>query len=149
MAAYAFLPEICPQITYDNTCKHGCLLASKEGAFDMNKVNNHIDYVEFPAKSVEELGKVKDFLSAVFGWSYTMYGDDYADTADSGTSSGINAEDPTPTPLVVIYAADLQATYDMVNTAGGTITKEIFDFPCGKRFHFQDPAGNHLAVWSE
>ena len=35
----------------------------------MSKINNHIDYVEFPAKSVEELGKVKDFLSAVFGWS--------------------------------------------------------------------------------
>jgi predicted enzyme related to lactoylglutathione lyase len=33
--------------------------------------------------------------------------------------------------------------------AGGTITVPIFAFPGGRRFHFQDPAGNELAVWSE
>ena len=43
----------------------------------MSRVNNHIDYVEFPAKNVEELGKVKEFFGEVFGWSYTMYGDEW------------------------------------------------------------------------
>lgn len=28
-------------------------------------------------------------------------------------------------------------------------TREVFEFPGGKRFHFQDPAGNELAAWSE
>ena len=116
---------------------------------DMGRVNNHIDYVEFPAKDIGELEKVKEFFGEVFDWSYTMYGDDYADTSDSGMGSGINAENPTPTPLTVIYVSDLQEAYNKVKIAGGTITKEIFDFPGGTRFHFQDPAGNNLAAWSE
>jgi predicted enzyme related to lactoylglutathione lyase len=33
--------------------------------------------------------------------------------------------------------------------AGGKITREIFAFPGGRRFHFKDPAGNELAVWSD
>jgi predicted enzyme related to lactoylglutathione lyase len=36
-----------------------------------------------------------------------------------------------------------------VTGAGGTITKPIFAFPGGRRFHFTDPSGNELAVWSE
>ncbi|RVD56198.1 VOC family protein, partial [Mesorhizobium sp. M8A.F.Ca.ET.023.02.2.1] len=35
-----------------------------------------------------------------------------------------------------------------VESAGGTIVKPIFPFPGGRRFHFVDPAGNELAVWS-
>ncbi|VAW15709.1 Glyoxalase family protein [hydrothermal vent metagenome] len=26
--------------------------------------------------------------------------------------------------------------------------KEIFSFPGGRRFHFREPGGNELAVWS-
>jgi predicted enzyme related to lactoylglutathione lyase len=33
--------------------------------------------------------------------------------------------------------------------AGGKISKAIFSFPGGSRFHFTDPNGNELAVWSE
>ena len=49
----------------------------------------------------------------------------------------------------MIYAADLIAVEAKVRTAGGTIVKEAFDFPGGRRFHFADPNGNVLAVWSE
>jgi hypothetical protein len=31
----------------------------------------------------------------------------------------------------------------------GRIVKEPFSFPGGRRFHFSDPSGNELAVWSE
>jgi len=27
--------------------------------------------------------------------------------------------------------------------------KPIFSFPGGRRFHFTDPAGNELAIWSD
>ncbi|MBP6038429.1 MAG: VOC family protein [Candidatus Saccharimonas sp.] len=110
---------------------------------------NRIDYIEFPAKSIETLNKTRDFFKSVFGWSYAMYGDDFADTADSGIFSGVNAENPAPATLAIIHVADLQATYDKVKTGGGIITREVFEFPGGKRFHFQDPAGNELAAWSE
>jgi predicted enzyme related to lactoylglutathione lyase len=33
--------------------------------------------------------------------------------------------------------------------ARGSITKDIFSFPGGKRFHFVDPSENELAVWSD
>ena len=78
-----------------------------------------------------------------------MYGDDYADTDGSGVYSGINAENPTPTPLVIVYVMNLQQAYSKVKAAGGSITKEIFDFPGGKRFHFTDSSGNQLAIWSD
>jgi len=33
---------------------------------DMGRVNNHIDYVEFPAKDIGELEKIKEFFGEVF-----------------------------------------------------------------------------------
>ncbi len=114
-----------------------------------NTQPNKIDYVEFPAKNIEALNKTRDFFHDVFGWNYAMYGDDFADTADSGTFSGVNSENPAPATLAIVHVADLRLTYDKVKASGGVITREIFEFPGGKRFHFQDPAGNELAAWSE
>ena len=42
-----------------------------------------------------------------------------------------------------------EAMQAKVEAAGGVIVKPIFAFPGGRRFHFRDPAGNELAVWSE
>jgi predicted enzyme related to lactoylglutathione lyase len=36
-----------------------------------------------------------------------------------------------------------------IGAAGGRIIRPIFSFPGGRRFHFTDPSGNELAVWSE
>ncbi len=49
----------------------------------------------------------------------------------------------------MIYAHDLEAAELAVQKAGAKISKEIFSFPGGRRFHFIDPNGNELAVWSE
>jgi predicted enzyme related to lactoylglutathione lyase len=38
--------------------------------------------------------------------------------------------------------------YAAVKSAGGKVVKEPFAFPGGRRFHFEDPSGNELAVWS-
>jgi predicted enzyme related to lactoylglutathione lyase len=35
------------------------------------------------------------------------------------------------------------------NLDGGTLAKDIFSFPGGRRFHFTDPNGNELAAWSD
>jgi predicted enzyme related to lactoylglutathione lyase len=50
---------------------------------------------------------------------------------------------------VVIYATDLAAMEAEVVAAGGIIVKPAFSFPGGRRFHFTDPSGNELSVWSE
>ena len=110
-----------------------------------------IDFVEFPADTVAHLEEAKTFYAAVFGWSYKDWGDDYSDTRDSGLGSGINAdpEHKPKHPLVVIYAANISSARDKVIAAKGRITRDIFAFPGGRRFHFEDPAGNELAVWCD
>jgi len=49
--------------------------------------------------------------------------------------------------LVVLYHQELESVMVKIKKAGGLITKEIFSFPGGKRFQFEDPSGNELAVW--
>ena len=114
-------------------------------------VSNHIDFLELPARSVGELARTKAFFAAVFGWSFQDYGPDYADITNAGLGSGINAdaEHRPAHALAVVYTAELEAARARVVEAGGTITRDIFAFPGGRRFHFQDPAGNELAVWSD
>ena len=108
--------------------------------------DTRIDYIEFPGR---ELEGVKDFYRAAFGWKFTDYGPDYTSFEDGRLSGGFAKDAAIPSALVVIYAADLERALQRVRAAGATITREIFSFPGGRRFHFRDPAGNELAVWSE
>lgn len=108
-----------------------------------------IDYVEFPTTN---LPAVKQFYANAFGWSFQDYGPTYsAIEPAAGLDGGFDAstENPLAKPLVILYASDLEAMEAKVKAAGGTITVPIFSFPGGRRFHFQDPSGNELAVWSE
>ena len=49
----------------------------------------------------------------------------------------------------MVRVDDLEAAFDAVTKAGGVIAKPIFSFPGGRRFHFIDPSGSELAVWSD
>ena len=113
--------------------------------------NNRIDFIELPVNTKADLTRAKAFYSGVFGWSYQDWGDDYADSRDSGIGSGLNAEADhrSSAPLVVIYADGLEALRTKVVAAHGVIKRDIFAFPGGRRFHFKDPAGNELAAWSD
>ena len=106
-----------------------------------------IDYVEFPAG---DLPATKAFYREAFGWTFTDYGPAYA-AFDEGIDGGFNADaaEQSRTPLVILYADDLEAMEAKVRAAGGEITRPPYDFPGGRRFHFRDPSGNELAVWTE
>jgi uncharacterized protein len=109
--------------------------------------DNRIDYIELP---VDAVGAAKKFYGQVFGWRFTDFGPDYASFDDGRLTGGFNADASQKLPpLIVIYARDLVASRDAVMKAGGRIRDDIFDFPGGRRFHFFDPAGNVLAVWSD
>ena len=110
--------------------------------------DRRIDYIEFPAS---DLPATKLFYTDVFGWSFQDYGPDYTSFQDGRLSGGFQKEQSVKTggPLVVIYAKDLEGVVSKVQSAGGTIVKPIFTFPGGRRFHFSDPNGNELAVWSD
>lgn len=111
--------------------------------------DNTITYLEFAAADREQLHAAQQFYGAVFGWQYQSWGDDYLDTGASGVGSGLCVNETVTPPLAVIYCAQLEAAYNAVIAAGGDIVQEIFSFPGGRRFHFRDPAGNILAVWSD
>jgi predicted enzyme related to lactoylglutathione lyase len=110
--------------------------------------DRRIDYVEFQTSDIE---RSKAFYSFVFGWSFTDFGPDYTSFEDGRLTGGFsNADAVEPGgPLIVIYAVDLSATEVAVREHGGSIVKGIFSFPGGERFHFADPTGNILAVWSD
>jgi len=110
--------------------------------------DRRIDYIEFSVTSVAE---AKRFYGAAFGWTFEDYGPEYASFADGRLSGGFQtaAKVRTGGPLVVIYAIDLESQERRVQQAGGTIVRPIFSFPGGRRFHFSDPSGNELAVWSD
>jgi predicted enzyme related to lactoylglutathione lyase len=117
---------------------------------DMNQSEHdrRIDYIEFP---VADVTVAKRFYGSVFGWTFTDYGPSYTSFADGRLSGGFRGEATVEPggPLIVIYATDLEAVASAVVAAGGKITQPAFDFPGGRRFHFRDPCGHELAVWSD
>jgi predicted enzyme related to lactoylglutathione lyase len=85
--------------------------------------DRRVDYIEFLSTNIEE---TKRFYSRVFGWEFTDYGPDYTSFTDGRLGGGFS-----------------------VASEVGQIVRQVFEFPGGRRFHFTDPSGNELAVWSD
>lgn len=114
----------------------------------MDTPNSHINYVEFKAHDLE---RIKQFYHQAFGWTFTDYGPNYVAFADSGIEGGFEKTDEpiVNSVLVVLHHDNLESILQTVIAAGGSISKEVFSFPGGRRFQFLDPSGNELAVWCE
>ncbi len=115
----------------------------------MTHQHHTIDYIEF---TVLDLAEAKRFYGTAFGWTFQDYGPTYAgiQRPGGGEVGGLSQAPKVERggPLVVLYSTDLEASLEAVRNAGGRLVKEIFAFPGGRRFHFLDPSGNELAVWS-
>ena len=116
----------------------------------MNK-HEKINYVEYPAKDIEA---TKRFFTTAFGWAFVDYGPDYSAFSNQGLDGGffrskLKSTSESGAALIVFFSENLEATEAKVKKAGGVISKEIFSFPGGRRFHFIEPSGNEFAVWSE
>lgn len=110
-----------------------------------------INYLELPAR---DLDAVRAFYKSAFDWSFTPYGPEYLAFNDGFIDGGFYKADAASTrstggALIVLYAKDLEQTRDTVISKGGKLVQDIFPFPGGRRFHFADPNGNELAVWSD
>ena len=103
------------------------------------------DFIELP---VDDIAAAQAFYEGVFGWDMTAFGPTYACTLTGDVDIGLQADPPerSAAPLAVIQVPDLDAALAAVEQAGGTITRPVFAFPGGRRFHFRDPAGNELAA---
>ena len=115
---------------------------------DQKDQDKRIDYIEF---KVADIARAKTFYSSVFGWSFTDYGEAYASFNDGSMRGGLEqvAEVNPGGALIVFYALDLLAIQEVVLANGGTVVRDIFEFPGGRRFHFKDTEGNELAIWSD
>ena len=110
--------------------------------------DRRIDYIELAATDV---AATKRFYERAFGWKFTDYGDDYTSFEDGRLAGGIRKADDVARggPLVIMFAMDLADAERRVRASGGSVVVETHSFPGGRRFHFTDPSGNELAVWSD
>lgn len=109
---------------------------------------NRIDYVEIP---VTDLKKTREFFSALFGWSFQEWGDEYMSFSDGRLDGGFRRSEraaPSSGVLVVFFSENLERDVERVQELGASISEPIFPFPGGRRFHFVDPVGTEYAIWS-
>ncbi len=114
-------------------------------------IHEKINYLELPSGDMEA---TKAFFVRAFGWSFTDYGPGYTAFDHQGLEGGFYKADLVAAPengaaLIIFYSARLEETREKIIKAGGKITRAIFTFPGGRRFHFRDPGGNEFAVWSD
>ena len=124
---------------------------SDERAAGRDNPHSHhgIDYIEIGALDV---AAAKRFYSAALGWTFTDYGEDYAGIQGDGREPGglcKTEEVVRGGALIVLYSEDFNASFSSVGAAGGKIVKPPFEFPGGRQFHFTDPSGNEIALWSD
>jgi uncharacterized protein len=106
---------------------------------------SRISFIELPSSN---LVSTRSFYTDAFGLAFTDFGPSYSCTLTGDVDIGLQADasEATAAPLTVITVDDLEASLEAVSKAGGVITKPIFAFPGGRRFHFCDPSGNELAA---
>ena len=104
-----------------------------------------INFIELPAP---DLAAARRFYSAALGWELTDFGPSYSCTMTGDVDIGLQGDmsEASQMPLPVVLVDDIEATQAAVTQAGGTISKPIFAFPGGRRFHFLDPNGLELAI---
>lgn len=127
----------------------------------MSRLHHAFDYIEI---TVADLAGAQRFYGEAFGWTFNAYGPGYAgivvgsrevgglavaETPTSPSASASTSSSSSVAPLIILYSNDLEATLAAVEAAGGTITTAPYGFPGGRRFHFADPSGNTMAVWTE
>lgn len=112
------------------------------------RAENCIDYIEIP---VTDPQMARDFYVALFGWETQDWGPEYISFNDGRLDGGFRLSEtaaPASGVLVVFYSDDLERDRARVEELGATISRDIFSFPGGRRFHFVDPVGTELAIWS-
>lgn len=113
--------------------------------------NNKINYIEIP---VSDIDATKEFFSQLFAWQFTDFGPEYCSINNAGLDGGFFKSEHAgfssiTGPLVVFYYHDLDEIKAKIISLSGKVTKDIFPFPGGRRFHFTDINNNEFAIWSD
>ena len=110
-----------------------------------------IDYVEIPSK---DIARSRAFFRELLGWTFTDYGPEYTSFEDGRIAGGFFASEKVSKveqggALPVIYMEALEQAKSDVVRLGGSVTRDIFSFPGGRRFHFTEPGGSEFSIWSD
>ncbi|WP_030141797.1 VOC family protein [Pseudomonas fluorescens] len=110
--------------------------------------DRQIDNIEL---NVGDIARSKAFYGSAFGWTFVDYGLTYTEFTDGRLTGGFTTGEPVRPggPLIILYADNLAETQRRLIALGAVLTREVFSFPGGSRFHFTDPDGYELAVWTE
>ncbi len=110
--------------------------------------DRQIDNIEL---NVGDIARSKAFYGRAFGWTFVDYGPTYSEFSDGRLTGGFTTGEPVRPggPLIILYSDNLADTQQRLKALGAVITRETFAFPGGSRFHFSDPDGYELAVWSD
>lgn len=107
-----------------------------------------ISYIELPALDFD---KMIEFYRQAFDWTFEDCGFQYVGFSNSGIQGGfskIYEAPPRGGPIIMLESKDIAATEEVMRKLGTEIVGH-FEFPGGTRFHFIDPTGNELAVWTK
>ena len=107
-----------------------------------------INYLELQSRDLDE---TKAFYSALFSWTFTSYGPSYISFDNAGIDGGFFLVE-TPKSgenRTVLHSDELEDMQERVRKHGVTLSREIYEFPGGRRFEFDDPSGNKLAIWAK
>jgi hypothetical protein len=109
-----------------------------------------ISYIEI---NTDDLAAAQAFYSTAFGWEFNDYGGEYAGIRAPDGDGEVGGLNPGRPPgrggsFVLLYSDDLEATLAAVESAGGQVIEGPYEYPGGRRFHFTDPSGNELGVYS-
>jgi predicted enzyme related to lactoylglutathione lyase len=110
--------------------------------------DRQIDNIEL---NVGDIARSKAFYGSAFGWTFVDYGPTYTEFTDGRLTGGFTTGEPVRPggALIILYADNLAETQRRLIALGAVLTREVFSFPGGSRFHFTDPDGYELAVWTE
>lgn len=105
-----------------------------------------VDYVELTVAAGPE---ARAFYESAFGWKFQEWGPEYLAFNDGREAGGLRVASERKPPMVILLTDNLDAVRTQVTRAGGQVLGPDHVFPGGRRFHFLDPAGNELAVWTK
>lgn len=111
--------------------------------------NGLIDNIEIAVSDIE---RSKSFYSKIFGWEFKTYGPRYCEFTDGRLFGGLTTLSEVRSsggPLIIMYTDNLEEALQSVKSLGTAVVKPVFSFPGGRRFHFLDPDGYELAIWSD
>jgi uncharacterized protein len=110
-------------------------------------VKARLNYLEIP---VRDIATSQAFFATIFGEPMTSYGPDYFATQGREVDIGLQSDpaEASAAPLPIFQVDDLEAALALAKEAGGVVTRPIFAFPGGQRFHVREPSGNELAFWT-